>query len=279
MIISRARVLALAAAASIAAVSGAHSADLPLAPPPVPDFSGWYLRGDIGFSNQNVRSLFNVNYANFNSVTNIDKGFDAAPLFGLGVGYTVNNWLRFDVTGEYRGAANFHGFDVGALPGGGFAADRYTASKSEWTFLFNGYVDLGTWWSITPFIGAGVGASRNTISNFGDFSTCVNSLSCVGSGGSNAFAGTASRWNFAWALHAGIAYQVWRNTTIELAYRYIDLGNAHSGDLARFDGTNNFNNPMEFHHLTSQDVKLGVRFNLGGYDYYQPPPPPLRSKG
>jgi opacity protein-like surface antigen len=279
MIFPRVRILALAAAASIAAVGGAHSADLPLAPPAVPDFSGWYLRGDIGFSNQNVRSLFNVNYSGFTSVNNIDKGFDAAPLFGLGIGYTVNNWLRFDVTGEYRGAANFHGLDVGAIPGGGFADDRYTASKSEWTFLFNGYVDLGTWWSITPFIGAGVGASRNTISNFGDFSTCVNSLSCVGNGGSDAYAGTASRWNFAWALHAGIAYQVWRNTTIELAYRYIDLGNAHSGDLVAFDGTNNFNNPMEFHHLTSQDVKLGVRFNLGGYDYYQPPPPPLRSKG
>lgn len=278
MIFPRVRILALAAAASIAAVSGAHSADLPLAPPAVPDFSGWYLRGDIGFSNQNVRSLFNVNYSGFTSVNNIDKGFDAAPLFGLGIGYTVNNWLRFDVTGEYRGAANFHGLDVGALPAGGFADDRYTASKSEWTFLFNGYVDLGTWWSITPFIGAGVGASRNTISNFGDVSICVNSNNCT-LGGSDAFAGTASRWNFAWALHAGIAYQVWRNTTIELAYRYIDLGNAHSGDLVAFDGTNNFNNPMEFHHLTSQDVKLGVRFNLGGYDYYQPPPPPLRSKG
>ncbi|HET7190633.1 MAG TPA: outer membrane beta-barrel protein [Pseudolabrys sp.] len=282
MIISRVRVLALAAAASIAAVSGAHSADLPLAPPPVPEFSGWYLRGDIGFSNQNVRSLFNANYAGFTSVNNIDKGFDAAPLFGLGVGYTVNNWLRFDVTGEYRGAANFHGLDVGALPACSgvapcFADDRYTASKSEWTFLFNGYVDLGTWWSITPFIGAGVGASRNTISNFGDFSACIDSSNC-GLGGSDAFGGTFSKWNFAWALHAGIAYQAWRNVTLELAYRYIDLGNAQSGDLVAFNGTNNFYNPMEFHHLTSQDVKLGVRFNLGGYDY-QPPPPPLRSKG
>ena len=45
----------------------------------------------------------------------------AAPLFGLGVGYAVNNLLRFDVTGEYRGAANFHGLDVGAIPGGGSA--------------------------------------------------------------------------------------------------------------------------------------------------------------
>lgn len=37
---------------------------MPLVPPP-PDFSGWYLRGDIGFTNQMVGSLFNVNYADF----------------------------------------------------------------------------------------------------------------------------------------------------------------------------------------------------------------------
>ncbi len=56
--------------------------------------------------------------AGFDSVRNVDKGFDAAPFFGLGVGYTVNNWLRVDVTGEYRGAANFHGLDVGNIGGG-----------------------------------------------------------------------------------------------------------------------------------------------------------------
>jgi opacity protein-like surface antigen len=277
MIIARIRTLALAVVASFAAMSGARSADMPLAPPP-PDFSGWYLRGDIGFTNQMVGSLFNVNYADFVSVSNIDKGFDAAPLFGLGIGYTINNWLRVDVTGEYRGKANFHGLDVGALPGGGFADDRYFASKSEWLLLLNGYVDLGTWWNITPFIGAGVGMSRNTISNFGDVSICLNSLGCAAAGGSDAYAGTASKWNFAWALHAGLAYQIWRNATIELSYRYVDLGDARSGDLVRFDGTNLFYNPMEFNHLTSHDVRLGARFMLGAPDY-APPPPPLRSKG
>ncbi len=284
MVARRLKLSALAVVASFAIINTAHSADMP-APvlAPAVDFSGWYLRGDIGFSNQQVRSLFNANYANFVSVSNIDKGFDAAPFFGLGIGYTVNNWLRFDVTGEYRGAANFHGLDVGLLPvctgvAPCFADDRYTGSKSEWTFLLTGYVDLGTWWNITPFIGAGVGFSRNTISNFGDISVCLDSSSCATSGGSDAFGGTASKWNFAWALHAGLAYQVYRNVTLELAYRYIDLGNAESGNLIAFDGTNNIVNPMEFHHLTSHDVKLGVRFNFGGYDY-APPPPPLRSRG
>ena len=32
----------------------------PYAPPVVEDFGGWYLRGDIGFSNQRVDRLNNV---------------------------------------------------------------------------------------------------------------------------------------------------------------------------------------------------------------------------
>ena len=276
-----AAVLALASTATYAA-----DLSVPIMPQPV-EVSGWYLRGDIGFSNQNVGSLFNASYSNFTTVTSVDKGFDAAPLFGLGIGYAFNHWLRFDVTGEYRGAANFHGLDIGTRPtcsGAApcFADDRYTGSKSEWTFLFNGYVDLGTWYNFTPFVGAGVGVSRNTISNFGDFSTCIDSSNCT-LGGSDAFGGTASTWSFAWALHAGLAYQLSQNVTLELAYRYIDLGKARSGDVIAFDGTNNFFNPMEFNHLTSNDVKLGLRFNFGGDDFYRPHPvyvpPPLNSRG
>ncbi|MGE5536371.1 MAG: outer membrane protein [Acidobacteriota bacterium] len=276
MLSKRIGILTFGAALALTATQ-VRAADLTVPRPVVEEFSGWYLRGDIGFSNQRVGRLFNINYNNFDSVTNIDKSFDSGPIFGVGVGYYVNNWLRFDVTGEYRGKTNFHGFDIGVNGGVGVADDRYTASKSEWTFLFNGYVDLGTWYRITPFIGAGIGASRNTISNFGDISACANTCAI---GGSDAFAGSASKWNFAWALYAGLGYQLSPDVALELAYRYIDLGNARTGDLIAFDGTNNLNNPMEFHHLTSQDIRLGLRVNFGALQGYPaPPPPPLHSRG
>ena len=264
-------------------------------PPPVEEFSGWYLRGDIGFSNQSVRSISNINYANYDSVTNIDKSFDSAPLFGLGIGYNFNEWLRFDLTGEYRGRANFHGYDIGRT-GAAYAPDRYFGSKSEWTFLANAYVDLGTWYNFTPFVGAGVGMSRNTISSFGDVS-----IRTIGGTQSDAYADAASKWSFAWALYAGVGYKVTKNVTIEFAYRYIDLGDARSGDMIGYDGSNGSGyNPYEFHHLTSHDLKLGLRFNFDAFEqrpttYYAPPPiyqappvyqpapvyvqPPLRSKG
>jgi len=269
----RNRTLALAMIASFAGIGGARSADLAVPPlAPVVDYSGWYLRGDIGFSNQHVGSLFNENYSRFDSVTNIDKGFDAAPFFGLGIGYNVNNWLRFDVTGEYRARANFHGLDLGNLPLG-TSPDRYTGSKYEWTGLLNGYVDLGTWWNFTPFLGAGVGFSRNTITNFGDVgvNACPGSL-CV----SDSHSSDASKWNFAWAFYAGFGYRVTPAVTIELAYRYIDLGNATTGTMVNYAGGTD--TPFEFRHLTSSDLKLGVRYNFGAYDV-PPPPPPLRSRG
>jgi opacity protein-like surface antigen len=275
MVAQRFKNSVVAVIASFAAIGVAHAADLAIPPlAPVQDFSGWYLRGDIGFSNQRVGSLFNQNYSRFDSVTNIDKGFDAAPLFGLGVGYSINNWLRLDVTGEYRARANFHGLDIGftAVPGPGgnnFWPDRYSASKFEWTFLFNGYVDLGTWWNFTPFLGAGVGFTRNTITNFGD----INVSTAVGA---DAHSSDASKWNFAWALYAGIGYRVTDALTLELAYRYIDLGDATTGTMIGFTG--NTDTPFVFRHLTSQDLKLGLRFNFGAYDLL-PPPPPLRSKG
>src|SRR5664279_1966006 len=201
----------LAPLAALTASPAARAADMPLPPPIVqPEMGGWYLRGDIGFSNQKLGSLFSQQYntPGLSSVQNVDRGFDSAPFFGLGVGYAVNRWLRFDVTGEYRGAANFHGLDIGTLSGGSFSVDRYTASKSELTFLFNGYVDLGTWYNVTPFVGAGVGMSRNTISNFGDVS--INTI--FGTRADANFA-TASQWSFVWALHAGLAYKVSKNFT------------------------------------------------------------------
>jgi opacity protein-like surface antigen len=247
------RATAFAAAAALFATA-ASAADMPAyLKAPMQEAGGWYLRGDIGMSNQRVGSLYNALYEEATSVTNAHKEFDSAPIFGLGVGYQFRSWLRGDVTGEYRGGASFHGLDI---VDDGASANEYRAVKSEWLVLANIYADLGTWYAFTPFIGAGVGASVNRISGFTD--TCA-----VCTGGSVAFGDTATKWNFAWALHAGIAYRVTPALTIEFAYRYVNLGDALSGDLVTFEGDNTIVNPMEFRDITSHDLKFGVRWMLG----------------
>jgi opacity protein-like surface antigen len=263
----------VAAGAASLLSSTAFAADMPsIASPPmyaapvIEDFGGWYLRGDIGFSNQRVNRLNNALDAN-NTTSDQHLGFNTAGIFGLGVGYKFNNWLRFDVTGEYRGNSQFFGTDSITYPGG-VGTDTYHATKSEWVALANAYVDLGTWWCMTPFIGAGVGAARVSIANFTDQGIANN--------GGGALPGLAlgdnvSKWNLAWALHAGVAYNVSPNFTIELAYRYLNMGDGLTGDLHTFDGTNNIVNPTTFKSISSHDLMLGVRWNLENPPMYAPP--------
>src|SRR3982074_3829018 len=233
------RTLAAAIAAVLLAMPAARAADLPpLAPQfhPVVEFSGWYLRGNVGMTNQQVKSLdlvpFPAAFAN-DKLSTPFLSFDSSPFFGMGVGYQFNQWLRADVTGEYRSKAHFHG----------------------------------------QIVGAGVGTSRTCIHNFMDFGATMS-----GTGGtpiiSTTYFADATKWNFAWALYAGLAYQSTPGFTVEFAYRYVDLGKATTGMLRAFDGTVIPTSPFVFNGLTSNDFMLGLRWRLG-----EPDMMPLMRKG
>ncbi len=274
------KILIAAGAASLLS-SAAFGADMAIAPPPMPyaapvaDFGGWYLRGDIGFSNQSVKNIRNTNPALYANLLSLDErtGFDTGGVFGLGAGYQFNNWFRVDVTGQYRGNSNFHGLDLTSFPNGGatgFGSDVYNASKSEWVFLANAYVDLGTWWCVTPYIGAGVGTARVSIANFTDSGVATLFPPGSGVGPGLVAAQTGSQWNFAWALHAGLAYKVSPNMTVELGYSYLNLGDGTTGIDTTFDRSAG-GHVFTFKNITSQDLMLGVRWNLDSPQVYAPP--------
>ena len=271
----------LAAGAATLISSMAFAADMPIAaPPPMyappappADFGGWYLRGDIGMTNQSAKRIDSATAAAFPTTTT-GLGFDSSPLFGLGVGYRFNNWFRGDVTGQYRGKATLHGSDTVLLGPGDIGVNNYSGSKSEWVVMANAYVDLGTWWCITPFIGAGVGGSYNKLTGFRD-----DGVRYTGGVLSNSvtYFDTNGKWNFAWAAHAGLAYKVNPGFTVELAYSYMDLGDAAPGNFRAFDGSISGTSTIKVKDITSHDVKLGVRWDINS-----PPadaPPPLITKG
>lgn len=280
--------LLVAAGAASLFTSAAFAADLPIAPPPPPyfvppivDFGGWYLRGDIGFSNQRVRNIAMADGRNAQLLSHEQTtAFDAAGIYGVGVGYQFNNWFRGDITGQYRGNANFKGTDILTYPvGGGVVGNgvnNYNAAKSEWLVLANAYVDLGTWWGITPFIGAGVGAARVTIANYTDVGMVNNIGFGWGTYPSAALAPAASTWNFAWAAHAGLAYQVTPGLALELGYSYVNLGRGTTGPVSTYTGFTR-GVPMEFNDITSHDLRLGVRWYFNTPPAYAPPP--LVTKG
>jgi opacity protein-like surface antigen len=232
---------------------------------PAPQYGGWYLRGYIGMTNQFYDGL---EYAGFDDPAYFGwldtGGFGASPLYGVGIGYQLSNWFRFDVTGEYRGKAPFSAMDIYDTSdnppdfGNGDPTDwgtnHYEGFKSEWLFLANGYIDIGNYYGFTPYIGAGIGMSRNTISDFTDTNVIQ------GGGG---YADAASVWSFAWALHAGLAFRVTQNFIVDLGYSYTHLGNARTGILTNLDpmiGCGSVCEPVTFKNIGSHDVKIGFRY-------------------
>ncbi len=282
----------IAAGAATLLSTAASAADMPsiMAPPPMQagyaappadDFGGWYLRGDVGMTSSSAK-LHTVLYdglAPGTSWQQLGHGFSGGTSFGIGAGYKFNSWFRADITGEYRSKVKFNGTDFFTFPnGGGSLADTYDGGYKSWVALINGYVDLGTWWCLTPFVGAGFGFANVQTTGISDIGTLNNGAM------TSYFANGASKTNFAWAAHAGVGYKVTNSLTIELAYRYLDMGTAVHGFGRSFTGNISGPSTFQYRDLTSQDVRLGVRWTCCDVPPAVAPavvaaPPPLIRKG
>lgn len=258
-----AKILGLAGTATLLSTS-VIAADLFTPPPPpnlmphmAPVTSGWYLRGFIGASNEFLPNVTRPDFLISPQFAFIEKGtFDTAPFGGGGIGYQWNSWVRTDATVEYRGRTGFHAVDRffnSAAPIPAFNTTEFSASKTEIVALANLYLDLGTWWCVTPFIGGGVGAASIKIDQFRELNLTT---------GAGNWADTATKTNFAWALHAGVAYKVTPTFALELSYRYLNVGDAQNGNVLNIDPTIipvTPLGPLTFHNIQSNDIILSAR--------------------
>jgi opacity protein-like surface antigen len=292
MVGARLTVSALAIAPLLAAAS-AQAADYNYPPPPpvyqpppiiiqqpTVEFAGnWYLRGQIGIGMMGASSLHVPNPPpGAGPFTFEQSSVSDAYFIGGGVGYEWNNWLRFDATVEYRAKSELTAFGS-YTNGGGTFGDQYHGYLKSWLFLANAYVDLGTWDCFTPFVGAGIGGAYNTLSDFTDIG--------IGTSGRGTGRDTSS-WNFAWALYAGITYNVSKTFKVDLSYRYLDLG-SFSDTIDCIGGCQPLTYKLD--HVYSHDFMLAFRWTCcevtpppppPRYVYVPPPPPPpppLHSKG
>ncbi|TGD95593.1 outer membrane protein [Methylobacterium nonmethylotrophicum] len=293
-----ARIVTLAA--SVVAPGLVHAADLlpppppPLPPPPVDFAGGWYLRGDVGASIYNTPKVSTVPDPDPVHYYNSDLG--GGGFAGAGVGYQFNSWFRADVTGEYRFSSGFHTNDRVSSKADYYNADglRTVAATqldestngnySAGVVLVNGYVEKELWGGLGVFAGAGVGAAFNRFSGLSEVSINATKVSYPDNADhpGQTFGGTSGgtyknriRTNFAWALHAGLSYAVTPNLKLELAYRYLNLGEGATGVLNCFCGQTY--QPFKVKDIEAHDVKLGMRWMFGApvLASYEPPPPPM----
>ena len=228
---------AVSALATMGVVATADAADLsPMgaAPPPLTQQrpvelgTGWYLRGDIGFVSEKPLQLNNE--ANLSAKRrNLLGG-------GFGFGYKFNNWLRADMTYDWRQTLgdNQSAFApcVTSSAGGVFTTANCTVSHAsklkQHLYLANGYVDLGTWSGVT-----------GTTYSF-DYKHAT----------------AKHYYNFAYALMAGVTYDLNANSKVDIGYRYANAGRYLTYGPVSAVATRKT--------LDSHEVRVGVRYMIDG---------------
>ena len=232
-----------ALALSSALAQAANMPGYPL-PPPQPQFrtsfidanSGWYLRGDLG---AHWGLIGGAQQASPPNPTDNSLGSGMTASLGAGI---KSSWLRTDVTIDYASPVKYQGTVA--------AAGDTTAKIQATTALLNGYIDLGTWYRITPYIGGGVGAAYARVSDY------MGTAPAPVGGGS-----MSNRWHFAWAGMAGVAVPVAANMLVDVGYRYLNIGNFSTGDDVYAATT--------FKNVAAHELRVGLRWSFDDLRYTQ----------
>jgi opacity protein-like surface antigen len=279
MSLSSRLLLSFAAATVLVAPAVAADYSPPIFVEKMPDYvpveigSGWYLRGDITYT-AGTRSRGLAQYRLYNPFTDVYTDHTAETTRfsenfggGIGVGYSLTDWFRTDVTidaSRIKFAAT-DSFDE-PCPGSPLGTECRLESGSQaqaWSFLANAYVDLGTVSGFTPYLGAGAGY---TYLRWRDSQTrvyCTEGVCDPPNLQAEINHGNVNSWRFTYAAMAGLAYDVSNNVKIDLGYRYrrISGGSLYGWDAASADAGASGVQARD-RGFRQHQIRVGLRYEL-----------------
>lgn len=238
--------------------------------------TGWYLRGDVGIGINSDPKLDSSGPEGISALGGqwLRQDVMDTPFINAGVGYQFSDYLRGDITAEYRSWTRFRGnAQVPDVANASLKYPYYDGQFRAVDVMANGYVDLGTYNGLTPYVGAGIGAAYVQMgdtyehTSFPKFGTYADGV-LPGS----------SKWNFAWALHTGLAWDVNPRLKLEMGYTYKDLGSATSKELhCNYAGgvAQNCQEWLSLKRLATNDLHLGMRWLLDPKDPKAPAYAPM----
>jgi opacity protein-like surface antigen len=227
-------------------VAAAADLDFPAAQeaPPVEQYvefgTGWYIRGDLAYARDTL--------PNVGELGTFPNGAPSRNTFavGLGGGYKFTNWFRADVTADFRQPLQSSDTTTGT-----------TIIGWRWDALANGYIDIGTWYGFTPYVGAGVGATWGNAK----LTTFDSIFACTQNGTVECFT-ERTPVSFAWALMAGVSYQVMPHVYLDMGYRYLNLGNYSFWSPSQQPAISAITGNAASARSQVQEFRLGVRYMI-----------------
>jgi opacity protein-like surface antigen len=171
-------------------------------------------------------------------------------VLGAAIGYRVHPKIRTELAVGYRGGFQLDDADAHVPP------TSFKGDIRSWTLMLNGYYDFGAAGPWKPFLSAGLGYARNELRTV----SATNAGAGTGNLANFSLAGDTES-GFAWSVGAGASYSYGNKVTLEVAYRYVDLGNiripAQTVSLPGF-GAQSYGGAKG--DLSSHEFLVGLRF-------------------
>lgn len=222
--------------------------------------SGQYLRFELG------ASRFGSSDANWlppgfpgDPQVFFDLDMDSSAFGGVAIGHNYSSNLRAEVALNVFGNSDFTGpwtYTVPATPG---PHASVTGSVKSVALMANGYYAFETSGNVKPFVTAGLGVARNSVGTWSRVNAAATPVT-------RSFAGD-SKTSLAWSVGLGVAVDVGpvmgsAPATLELAWRYFDLGTAQGGSTPVTGGPGGVPvAPLNF-DLSTNVVSVGLRIPL-----------------
>ena len=253
-----------ALAADLGNYGGGSIKDAPMAMPYAASGPSWYIRADGGYSTFDDPTMTEAGIYDLT-----ERSIDSTWSAGGGIGRYFGNGFRGDITVDYR-------FEADAQ---GNLADHYATLEGVRKFgikstvaLANLYYDFDAGNRFTPYIGVGLGFTRNKTTE-GTIDTCGCTTATIESGSDTHVAGAAMA-GFSLRLRGGetttagsfkdgpVTVSNGRGLYLDAGYRFLYLGGVETGAIIETGGGTTVAEDPTVEDIHAHEFRVGLRYDI-----------------
>ena len=221
------------------------------------DLEGFYITPKGGVSKSMDTGTISFTNSTDELIVMQDEDLGTGTVFGLSVGKYVNDNFRLELEALLRTDYEYDAFGAEPIPARSVSQKADIDSRS---IFINGFYDfqlftLGNT-SITPYLGGGIGVSKNKMGNIVQFQGAPDGFVAVGN--------TINQ--FAYKLAAGIFFGLTDKLSLDINYQYVDLGAFKNSTEAFVNGARDIFNdnktPNTGGEIKTHELMIGLQYKF-----------------
>ena len=215
------------------------------------DFDGFYITPKAGVSKSMDTGV--MNYTNLGTTSYLEDGdLGTGSAFGFSLGKYLTDSFRLELEATKRTS---YEYDVKQIN----STYSFKSDIDTKTLLINGFYDFQPFsmgnTSIKPYLGGGVGISRNDSGNDVEYNN----------GSPDGFTTKGvTITQFAYKFSAGTLFSLTEKISIDLNYQYVNLGGFKGGKTVLYNGefTNTLEGPVNGGKIKTQELMVGLQYKF-----------------